>query len=135
MGLDIGDRRIGVALSDEQEIMAIPLTILERSDEEADYKAIAELARHHNVHRIVVGLPRSLDGSLGPQARKVQAFYQKLASLVDIPVVTWDERLSTVETDRILRETKVKHKKRKQRRDAIAASIILQTYLDSQRRR
>lgn len=135
MGLDVGDRRIGVALSDEQGTLAGSPTVLDRLGDESDFKTIAELVSQHSVQRIVVGLPLSMDGSLGHQAKKVQSFCQKLAYTVDIPVVTWDERLSTVEAERILRESNVRRNKRKKRRDAVAAALILQTYLDFQRNR
>ena len=130
LGLDIGDRRIGVALSDSLRIMAGALTVVERVTDDAALKQIIDLARENEVERIVVGMPRSLDGSLGKQAQAVQAFVDLLKERTDIPVVTWDERLSTVAAERTMLETGMKRDKRKKHRDSLAAAIILQGYLD-----
>jgi putative Holliday junction resolvase len=133
LGLDVGERRIGAAVSDPEGILAMPLTAVEaRSDNEA-LERIAALAREHDVERVVVGLPLSLDGSLGPQARRVKSFADALAERIELPVVTWDERLSTVAAGRALAEAGVKRDKRKKRLDSTAASLILQGYLDRQR--
>ena len=133
MGLDIGERRIGVALSDSLRIMAGALTVVERVTDDAALKQIIDLARENEVERIVVGMPRSLDGSLGRQAQAVQSFVDLLKGRTDIPVVTWDERLSTVAAERTLLETGMKREKRKKHRDSLAAAIILQDYLDRQK--
>jgi len=130
LGLDIGEKRIGVALSDPQGLLAGALTIIERRDSAADIQAILNLVEKHGVERIVVGLPRSLDGSIGQQAEKVQAFSEMLGQKVDVPVESWDERLSTVAAERLLLEVGARRAKRKKHRDAIAASFILQGYLD-----
>jgi putative Holliday junction resolvase len=130
MGLDIGDRRIGVALSDSLRIMAGALTVVERVTDDAALKQIIDLARENEAERIVVGMPRSLDGSLGKQAQAVQSFVDLLKRRTDIPVVTWDERLSTVAAERTMLEVGMKRDKRKKRRDSLAAAIILQGYLD-----
>jgi putative Holliday junction resolvase len=130
MGLDIGEKRIGVALSDSLRIMAGALTVVERVTNDAALKQIIDLARENEVERIVVGMPRSLDGSLGKQAQAVQSFVDLLKRRTDIPVVTWDERLSTVAAERTLLEVGMKRDKRKKRRDSLAAAIILQGYLD-----
>jgi putative Holliday junction resolvase len=94
---------------------------------------VLAVARENAVERIVVGLPRSLDGSLGRQAQAVQAFAQLLAGRSDVPVVTWDERFSTVAADKMLAEAGVKRAKRKARRDSTAAAFILQGYLDHEK--
>jgi len=133
LGLDVGDKRIGVALSDLEGIMAIALTVIERRVEDASMKRIIALAHEHKVERIVVGLPRSLDGSIGEQARKVQDFTESLSGCTDIPVVFWDERFSTFDAERALMEAGVKRDKRKKHRDSVAAAFILQGYLDNER--
>ena len=135
MGLDIGEKRIGVALSDPLGIIAGALTVVDRVTDDAALKEIIDLARENEVERIVVGMPRSLDGSLGKQAQAVQSFVDLLKKRTDIPVVTWDERLSTVAAERMLLEVGMKRDKRKKRRDSLAAAIILQGYLDRERSR
>lgn len=128
LGLDVGDKRIGVALANG--LLAIPLTVLDRAGEEADMEKLLALAREHGAERIVVGLPLLMNGSIGMQAEKVLAFSRALFEHVDIPVDTWDERLSTVSAERLLLDTGMKREKRKGKRDAMAAAIILQAYLD-----
>jgi len=135
MGLDIGEKRIGVALSDPLQVIASALTVVERITDEAAIKQIIDLAQEHEVERIVVGLPLSLDGSLGRQAQTVQSFIGLLKKGTQLSVVTWDERLSTVAAERALLEMGMKRDKRKKRRDSLAASYILQGYLDSERNR
>ncbi|HUV51705.1 MAG TPA: Holliday junction resolvase RuvX [Dehalococcoidia bacterium] len=135
MGLDIGERRIGVALSDPLGIMASALTVIERTTDDAAIKQIVELARQNDVERFVIGLPRSLDGSLGKQAQTVEAFIELLKSHTELPVITWDERFSTVAAERMLLEAGMKRDKRKRHRDAVAAAFILQGYLDRERNR
>jgi putative Holliday junction resolvase len=129
LGLDMGDSRIGVALSDPLGIMASPLTIISRTDEEADIEAIIAVARQNEVGRIIIGLPLSMDGSLGKQANKVKEFAAELSCQVDIPIEFKDERLSTVLAKRIVRN--VRKTNRETRYDAAAAALILQSYLDS----
>jgi len=131
LGLDFGDRRIGVALSDPMEIMASALTVVENTAKTDVIAQIISIARENEAERIVVGLPTSLDGSLGPQAKKVQGFVEALSVGTDIPVITWDERFSTVDAERVLVEAGVKREKRKKHRDSVAAAFILQGYLDS----
>jgi putative Holliday junction resolvase len=135
MGLDVGEKRIGVALSDPLGIIASALTVVERKTDEAALKQIIELVRENEVERIVVGLPRSLDGSLGKQAQSVQHFIESLKGCTQLSIVTWDERLSTVAAERALLEMGMKRDKRKKRRDSLAASFILQGYLDRERNR
>ena len=128
LGLDVGEKRIGVALADG--LLAIPLTVIDRAGEEADLERVLALAKEHGVKRIVVGLPRSLDGSIGRQAERVLSFSSALSESTDVPVDTWDERLSTVSAERLLLGAGVKRDKRRAQRDAMAAAIILQSYLD-----
>ncbi len=131
LGLDIGEKRIGVSLSDPLGIMAGALTVIERKTDDAAIKQIIVLARENEVERIVVGMPRSLDGSLGKQAQAVQSFVDLLKERTELPVVTWDERLSTVAAEKILLEADMSRKKRKKVIDQVAAVLILQGYLDS----
>lgn len=129
--LDVGDRRIGVAVGDVDSRLARPLTVIRRIGGRPDLEAVARLAREEGVERVVVGLPRSLDGTLGPQARKVQAFVAALRRFVAVPIEMWDERFSTVEAERLMAEIGVRAEKRRARVDAIAAAVVLQSYLDS----
>jgi len=133
LGLDIGDRRIGVALSDPDGILASPLTIINRSDESLDIEAIIDIIKRQEVGRVIVGLPYSLDGSLGEQAEKVKAFTQKLGNRIQIPLEYRDERFTTVMAERLERASGGKKTKRKARHDAQAAALILQGYLDEGR--
>ena len=133
LGLDIGDKRIGVALSDPEGILASPFTIINRRDESRDIKAITDIISQQQVGQIVVGLPRSLDGSLGEQAEKVKAFTQKLCSHTQVPVEYRDERLTTVMAERLRRAVESKKSRKKVRHDAQAAALILQGYLDEGR--
>jgi putative Holliday junction resolvase len=128
LGLDVGDKRIGIAIADGA--VAVPLTVIESAGKEADVERIAAMANEYGVERIVVGLPRSLDGSTGKQAEKAIAFAEALSTQTDIPIDTWDERFSTVSAERMLRDAGTKHDKRKANRDAMAAAIILQAYID-----
>lgn len=130
LGLDVGDKRIGVALSDPMGILASMLMVIERKANRSEFQAIADLANVHGAGMIVVGLPRSMDGTIGPQAEKTQAFAEELAGLVDIPVELSDERLSTSIADKLLRDTGKNREQIKKKRDAAAAALILQWYLD-----
>ena len=130
LGLDIGDKRIGVALSDPEGILASPFTIIDRKDDAADIEAIINIVERQRVERIVVGLPRSMDGSIGRQAEKVKSFTQKLCSHTDVSVEFRDERLTTVSAKRLMQSVGKKKSRKKARDDAIAAALILQGYLD-----
>jgi len=130
LGLDIGDKRIGVALSDPEGILASPFTIISYEDDRTAIKAIIDIVDQQQVKQIVVGLPRSMNGSLGRQADKVQAFTEKLCSHTEVPVVFRDERLTTVSAKRLMQAVNVKKTRRKTHDDAIAAALILQGYLD-----
>jgi putative holliday junction resolvase len=128
MGLDVGDSRIGVALSDPLGVLATPLTIITRGDIEDDVAAILKIARQHSVESIVVGLPLNMDGSRGAQAEKVHNFADELARRIELPVRFQDERLSTVEAMRLFKEAG--KPSRGARYDAAAAALILQAHLD-----
>jgi len=118
-----------VALSDPEGILASPFTIINCRDETADIEAIIHIISQHQVNQIVVGLPRSMDGSLGKQAEKVKAFTQKLCRHTEVPVEFRDERLTTVSAKRLMQTVNTQ----KARYDAIAAALILQSYLDEER--
>ena len=128
LGLDVGEKRIGVALA--EGLLAIPLTVIDRRVEETDMELIMALVEEYKAERIVVGLPHLMNGDIGTQAEETLSFSGALAEHVDIPVDTWDERLSTVTAERLLIDTGMKRKKRKGKIDAMAAAIILQAYLD-----
>ena len=130
LGLDVGDKTIGMALSDESATLATGLDTLRRSGLQRDLRELAELARDREVSSVVVGLPRSLNGSEGPQARKVLAFVEALKRAVEVPVVTWDERFTTVAAENALIEGGVSRARRKGLVDKVAAVLILQSYLD-----
>jgi putative Holliday junction resolvase len=133
MCLDVGDRRIGVAMSDPTGLIASPREVVYRSDDESAYNAIARLAGQYQAEEMVIGMPYSLSGAIGPAAEKVKAFAEELARRVTIKIITWDERMTTIAADRAMRETGVKKQRQNNLRDAIAAALILQSYLDSRR--
>ena len=130
LGLDIGDRWIGVALSDPDGILATPLTIIERTDDGQALAAITDIINKEQVGQVVVGMPLSLDGSLSRQAEKVKAFAQKLAEQIEILLEYRDERLTTVMAQRLKRASGGKKGRGKTRYDAEAAAVILQGFLD-----
>ena len=119
-----------MALSDPDGILATPLTIIERRDEARDLESIAGLIRQHAVGRVIAGLPVSLDGSLGDQAKKVQSFTEKLRAAIDVPLEYRDESMTTVMAQQMLRQARNGKKRKKVRDDAAAAAVILQGYLD-----
>ena len=143
LGLDIGDRRTGVAVSDTEGILAIPLAVIDNRDEYATMDEILNFVQQYEIERIIVGLPYSLDGSLGQQANKVVDFTEKLQNVIAsgvkqahftrVDVQMWDERLSTKAAEKLMVEAGTKKDKKKQHRDAIAAAFILQGFLDSRR--
>ena len=130
LGLDVGDNRIGVALSDETATLASGLDTIRRAGPRKDLRAIADLVKEHGVAEVVVGLPRKLDGSLGPQAQKVIAFMEALRPVVKVPVVPWDERFTSVVATQALIEGERSRRERKALVDKVSAILILQNYLD-----
>jgi putative Holliday junction resolvase len=130
LALDIGDKRIGVALSDTTQTLASPFTIIERTDDDSTTQEILKMVADREVSCVIVGLPRSLDGSIGYQAQKVQSFTQELKERLNIPIEYRDERFTTVAAVQKKKEASTKKLKRKTRFDAMAAAIILQEYLD-----
>jgi putative Holliday junction resolvase len=131
LALDAGDKRVGVAISDPSQIIARSLKVIQRGSQQEDFDAIAQLVEKYGVERVVVGYPRSLDGTVGEQAEKVGRYAAGLAEVLDVPVILWDERFSTVSAERLMREAGLRGKKRRERVDAVAAAVILQDYLDS----
>ena len=131
LALDPGTKRIGVALSDELKMFASPLEFIAAEPFAGVVHRLQQLIREKDVERIVIGLPRNMDGSYGPAAAAVRDFVDQLRHLVTVPLVTWDERLSTVQAQRLLRQAGHKAKQQKGRVDASAAAILLQSYLDS----
>ncbi|SES72003.1 putative holliday junction resolvase [Natronincola peptidivorans] len=131
MALDVGDKRIGVALSDLMGWTAQGLETLTRTNIKKDLQRLEEIIRANNVNKIVVGLPKNMNGTLGPQSEKVIVFAERLEKRTNIEIVYWDERLSTVSAERSLIEADVSRKKRKTVIDKVASTYILQNYLDS----
>jgi putative Holliday junction resolvase len=130
LGLDHGTKRIGIAVSDPMGWTAQGVTVLERTTNEKDLARIAEIVEEKGVERVVVGLPVNMDGSIGPKAKEVLAFVERLAASLGLPVETVDERLTTSAAQRSLIEGGMSRRKRRGRVDRIAAQLILQTYLD-----
>lgn len=133
MALDIGDKRIGVAMSDPEGVLATPLmTIIRLNDSEA-IDSICKLVNRYKVGCVVVGLPYSLDGNIGTQAEKVCTFARKLSQSLEVDIKLQDERLSSAGAERLLSEAGAKKGHKRSVRDAAAAAFILQGYLDSLR--
>ncbi|MBI5820496.1 MAG: Holliday junction resolvase RuvX [Verrucomicrobia bacterium] len=132
LGIDYGQSRIGVAASDETGTLALPLEQVDAEPLARACERIAVLARERGVERIVVGMPRNMDGSYGPAAESVRAFIAVLKKTVSLEIVSWDERLSTAQAERAMVEADYSRKRRRAQRDALAAQLILQNYLDAQ---
>lgn len=130
MALDYGDKTIGVALSDALKITAQGKEVIRRTSRKADFKRLEELIQENEVERIVVGLPLNMNGTQGPRAEKTLKFVERLKNAFDLPVETYDERLSTSAAERTLLEGDMSRKKRKKVIDMTAAVIILQGYLE-----
>ncbi len=130
LGLDPGEKRIGLALSDPLKISATPYAVLARGRLEEDLEVVAGIVGAHEVDEVVVGHPISLDGLAHAAAQAAEAFARALQERLDVPVVLWDERLSTAQAERALLEGDVSRKSRRQTIDKVAAAIILQSYLD-----
>jgi len=134
LGLDVGNVKIGIAVCDSLEIAAFPVGLFRRLGSlKRDVAAIAALAVEQEAEAVVVGLPLSLDGAEGPQARLTRGFARALANALPLPVVLWDESLSSVEAEEILIAQGVSRAKRRERIDQTAAALILQSYLNHRR--
>lgn len=130
LGLDVGDKTIGVALSDPMLIAAQPYETIKRSKAKFDLKRIEDIVNENDVSLIVVGLPKNMNNTMGPQSMKVISFVDLIKKRIDIDIVYQDERLTTVQSESVLIDMNVRRENRKSHIDKIAASFILQTYLD-----
>lgn len=135
MGIDLGEKNIGIAISDELGWTAQGLeTVKRRGSIEKDLDKINAIVQQYQVEKIVVGLPRNMNGTTGVQGQKALDFADKIRRYLDLPVETWDERLSTVAAERLLINADVSRAKRRKVIDKLAASVILQGYLDARAR-
>jgi putative Holliday junction resolvase len=133
LALDVGERRIGAAVSDPSGTLASPHSVIRRRSKAEDFEAVDRLVKELGVQRVVVGLPLSLNGEMGPQARRVSRYARALAQALDVPVELYDESYSTLTAEELLSQNPSKH--RQVPIDAAAAAVILQEYLESQRER
>ena len=131
LGVDFGERRVGLAVSDALGMLATPWRTVEVSGRREAVEGVVKACEETEAEQIVVGLPLNMDGTHGPMVEKVDAFVADLRGRVSVPVVTWDERLSSSLVERMLLEADVSRARRKQVRDKLAAQVILQGYLDS----
>lgn len=134
LGLDVGDKTIGVAVSDELGWTAQGVETIKRQSKEKDFARLHELIAHYQVGAIVVGLPKNMNGTIGPRAEMCQAFGKLLEERTSLPVHMWDERLTTMAAERMLISADVSRQKRKTVIDKMAATLILQGYLDAKSR-
>ncbi|MBU5254925.1 Holliday junction resolvase RuvX [Tissierella praeacuta] len=130
MGLDVGDKTIGVAVSDLLQITAQGITTIRRESKDKDYKALEILINEYNIKKVVVGLPKNMNGTLGPQGEKTIKFAEKLKNKYKLEIIYEDERLTTQAAEKMLISGDVRRDKRKTVIDKVAATFILQTYLD-----
>ena len=130
IGLDVGDRTIGVAISDPFLLTAQSLMTIKRKSKIEDIEIINDIIKEKEVSKIIVGLPKNMNNTLGPQAKKVKTFVKELRKHTDLDIEYVDERLTTISATRVLIEQNVSRKKRKDVIDSVAATYILQTYLD-----
>ncbi|MFG6114234.1 Holliday junction resolvase RuvX [Halobacillus sp. MO56] len=133
MGLDVGEKTIGVAVSDGLGWTAQGITTLKWTEPDFDtaHEALKKLIEEHDVSKMVIGLPKNMNGTVGPRGEASKDFGIKIEEAFEIPVVFWDERLTTMAAERVLLNADVSRKKRKKVIDKMAASIILQSYLDA----
>lgn len=134
LGLDVGDKYIGVAVSDLLQITAQGVETIKRVGRKKDFIELKRLIDEYDIKRIIVGLPKNMNGSLGPQSEKCMKFGAEVENKFDIDVIYIDERMTTISAERILIQGNVRRENRKQYIDKIAASFILQSYLDNQKR-
>lgn len=132
VGLDVGDRRIGVAVSDATGLIASAVGNIVRSDDdyEGDLKKTAAEIERLNGEQIVIGLPKNMNGTIGPRAQAIQQFAEDLKKYTSLPIAFWDERLTTVAAEKMMIQAGVRRDKRKKNVDRIAATFILQDFLD-----
>jgi putative Holliday junction resolvase len=132
LGIDPGTKRIGLALSDEMAMIALPLEFVPAEPQAAAFDRIKQLIAEKSIAKIVVGMPRNMDGTYGPAAEKTNAFIAQLKTVVTVPIKTWDERLTSAQANRVLIESGMRREKRKTKVDQTAAAILLQSFLDSE---
>lgn len=133
LGLDLGSKRVGVAVSDRSGMIATPLTVIKRgSSQSIDHQEVARIAHEQEVEAIVVGLPLNMDGTEGRAAKAARLEVNRIATVVDMPVFVHDERLTTVEADRVLMEARMRAEARRRLVDKVAAAVMLQSWLDAQ---
>lgn len=132
MGLDLGEKRVGVALSDESETLATPYEVVRRVSFARLLDRLAQIVAREHVRALVIGHPFSLSGDVGPQARHLAAEANRIAEQLGLPLTLWDERLTTVRAEQLLAERGSRNGRRKRTVDAMVAAIILQEYLDTQ---
>ena len=133
LGIDYGSKRIGIACSDEMGITADPVCIITSDSKDKIWQELIKVINENRASTVVVGLPRRTTGEIGVEAQAVFGFVEELKKRVSVDVLTWDERFTSQEADRLMREADLSIKKRKEKRDAIAAKIMLQSFLDYQR--
>lgn len=133
LGLDLGSKRIGVAISDGLGITAQSMLAIEEKTADQVFEKLKVLVTENGVEKIVVGLPLNMDGTSGPQARKAESFAKDIENKFNLPVALWDERLTTAEIERVMIKADVSRGKRKKRADKLAAQVMLQSYLDAQK--
>lgn len=130
MAVDFGEARTGLAVCDRTEFLASPVGVLEERNFSACIQKVAYAVREYDVKEVVVGFPKNMNGSVGPKAEKCQLFAEELAKQIEVPVKLWDERRTTITAHNILNETNTRGKKRKEVIDAVAATVILESYLE-----
>ena len=133
--LDVGDKKIGVSMSDPTHSIAQALKVYRRNSLKKDLREFRDIISEYDIERIVIGLPKDLSGEIGKKAQEVMEFAEALEKHVGLPVVLWDERFSTNEAHRVFEMASISHKKRKPYLDMIASQLILQGYLDANRPR
>lgn len=133
LGIDFGEKRIGLALSDPLGFTAQSMDTLNRQNKNQVLRELSALCKARGVGEVVIGLPVNMDGSIGPKAKEVLDFIPKMESSLGVPVKTWDERLSSRQVDRLMTEEGLSRRKQRAKSDGLAAILILQNYLESKR--
>lgn len=131
LALDVGEKNIGLAISDKLGLIAQGLPTLRHQTKDEDISAIANILKVHHITEVVVGIPVNLDGSLGKKAQEVAVFLEDLKKKITLPIKVWDERFTSVQAEKVLLEAGLSRKKRKKKIDQLAARLILQNYLDA----
>jgi putative Holliday junction resolvase len=131
LALDVGEKNIGLAISDELGYIAQGFASLKHESKDKSFHTIANIAKEQSVKEIVVGMPINLDGSLGKKAKEVAIFVEELKKKINIPIKIWDERFSSLQAEKVMLEADMSRKKRKRNVDKLAAQLVLQSYLDA----